>query len=57
VEVLLQMLEALGQHLDALDRQEVHRSSCSFVSQTASCLQLPRCAVNAQHCVVELGPS
>ena len=43
VEALLHLLEALGQHLDALDRQlqEVHRSSCSFVSQTASCLQPP----------------
>jgi len=58
VEALLHLLEALGQHLDALDRQlqEVHRSSCSFVSQTASCLQLPRCTVHAQQCVVELGP-
>ena len=38
VEALLHLLEALGQHLDALDRQlqEVHRSSCSFVSQTAA---------------------
>jgi len=37
VESLLHLFEALGQHLDALDRQlqEVHRSSCSFVSQTA----------------------